>query len=123
VLTIMAAPRPQFGEAGEASVEALVPPLVWVRMAKAGDITMEAYRERYTRTIAEEDLRPGSLLASDGVAVAAGDTLICACSREAAANGRCHRVWAGELLSRAGWSVVLDGQAFEPAADAAKESS
>lgn len=39
-----------------------------------------------------------------------GATLICACSREAAAAGRCHRVIAADLLTRAGWSVVLDGR-------------
>lgn len=40
-----------------------------------------------------------------------GATLICACSREAARAGRCHRVIAADLLKRAGWSVVLDGRA------------
>ena len=39
-----------------------------------------------------------------------GATLICACSREAAAAGRCHRVIAADLLKRAGWSVVPDGR-------------
>ncbi|HNC23991.1 MAG TPA: hypothetical protein PLU52_07275 [Opitutaceae bacterium] len=39
-----------------------------------------------------------------------GATLICACSQEAAAAGRCHRVIAADLLKRAGWSVVLDGR-------------
>lgn len=39
-----------------------------------------------------------------------GATLICACSREAAAAGRCHRVIAADMLKRAGWSVVLDGR-------------
>lgn len=39
-----------------------------------------------------------------------GATLICACSREAAAAGRCHRVIAADLLKRAGWTVVLDGR-------------
>jgi len=32
-----------------------------------------------------------------------------ACVDEAA-EGRCHRVWAAELLRRAGWRAVLDGQ-------------
>lgn len=39
-----------------------------------------------------------------------GATLICACSREAARAGRCHRVVAADLLKRAGWSVVRDGR-------------
>lgn len=41
-----------------------------------------------------------------------GATLICACSRQAAAAGRCHRVIAADLLKRAGWSVVLDGRSL-----------
>lgn len=39
-----------------------------------------------------------------------GATLICACSREAAGSGRCHRVIAADVLRVAGWSVVLDGR-------------
>ena len=55
-----------------------------------------------------DELRPG-LLTANGHTVAGGDTLICACSRAAAAEGRCHRVWAAEVLREAGWDVVLDG--------------
>jgi hypothetical protein len=44
--------------------------------------------------------------------VPGGATLICACSREAAAAGRCHRVIAADLLKRAGWTVVLDGRSL-----------
>ncbi len=47
-----------------------------------------------------------------GVLVPDGATLICACSRQAAAAGRCHRVIAADLLKRAGWSVVLDGRSL-----------
>lgn len=39
-----------------------------------------------------------------------GATLICACSREAAAAGRCHRVIAADVLRIAGWRVILDGR-------------
>lgn len=39
-----------------------------------------------------------------------GATLICACSREAAGSGRCHRVIAADVLRVAGWDVVLDGR-------------
>lgn len=39
-----------------------------------------------------------------------GDTLTCGCGAEAARAGRCHRVIAADLLKRAGWRVVLDGQ-------------
>jgi hypothetical protein len=44
-----------------------------------------------------------------GGPVADGSTLFCACSREAASAGRCHRVIAAPLLARAGWRVILDG--------------
>lgn len=47
-----------------------------------------------------------------GMVVPDGATLICACSREAAAAGRCHRVIAADLLKRAGWTVVLDGRSL-----------
>jgi len=39
-----------------------------------------------------------------------GATLVCACSRSAAADRRCHRVVAADVLRRAGWRVVLDGK-------------
>lgn len=39
-----------------------------------------------------------------------GATLICACSREAAGSGRCHRVIAADVLRVAGWDVILDGR-------------
>ena len=39
-----------------------------------------------------------------------GATLICACSRDAAGSGRCHRVIAADVLRVAGWRVVLDGR-------------
>lgn len=117
VLTIMAAPRPQFGEAGVGEVPALVPPWEWVRAAKAGELPPEEYRARYLSRLAQDagGLVPGALAAylvggRHAVAVADGDTLICACSRAAAAAGRCHRCWAGEALLAAGWDVVLDGR-------------
>ena len=43
-----------------------------------------------------------------------GCTLTCACSRSAAADGRCHRVVAAPFLHAAGWRVVLDGVEFVP---------
>lgn len=114
VWTIMAAPRARYGEAGEGEVAALVPPLAWVRAAKTGELGVEEYRARYLELLAERAplLGPRNLEA-DGPwgeqSVRDGDTLICACSREAAAAGRCHRVWAAEALAAAGWRVVLDG--------------
>jgi hypothetical protein len=114
VLTIMAAPRPAFGEAGEGRVPLLTPPLAWVQAVKAGTLSFDDYREWYRGGIEEQPsalLEPGNLwtTADSGGEVVDGDTLICACSREAAAAGRCHRVWAAEALARAGWRVVLDG--------------
>ena len=44
-----------------------------------------------------------------GGRVEPGATLFCACSREAAQAGRCHRVVAAQLLASVGWDVVLDG--------------
>ena len=41
--------------------------------------------------------------------VESGSTLCCACSKQKAAEGRCHRVWAAAALARAGWNVILDG--------------
>jgi hypothetical protein len=80
---------------------------------KRGRITLEAYRELVEGKLRENDLRPGHLAAWFGdlhEAVVDGDTLLCACSREEAAAGRCHRVWLAEQLVAAGWRVVLDGQ-------------
>lgn len=54
------------------------------------------------------------LLDGSITAVEPGDTLICACSREAAAASRCHRTWAAYLLHAAGWRVVLDGVEVSP---------
>ena len=44
-----------------------------------------------------------------GGMVEAGDTLYCACPRERSTGGICHRRVAAEVLTRAGWEVVLDG--------------
>ena len=45
-----------------------------------------------------------------------GDTLFCACARDRAAEGKCHRVWAAALLVDAGWTVILDGTPLTKAA-------
>ena len=119
VLTIMARPRPLYGEAGVGSVPLLIPPWEWVEGAKAGTLDWTEYRRRYLAELelsrSRGDLSPGNLYTRIPYdprfgAVEDGDTLICACSREAAAAGRCHRVWAGEALRSAGWAVVLDGE-------------
>lgn len=56
----------------------------------------------------------GNLWGVDGIQVPAipvedGDTLCCACSKDEAAAGRCHRVWAAHALVKVGWRVLLDG--------------
>lgn len=121
VLTIMAAPRRAYGECGEGTVPALVPPLEWVRATKALEMDLDDYRTRYEARLREKlpELGPGRLAfglePNIGTRfVQAGDTLICSCSREQAHHGRCHRVWAAHILREAGWSVVLDGQLLPP---------
>jgi hypothetical protein len=116
VLTIMAAPRAEYGEAGVGAVRMLVPPLEWVRAAKAGTMPIEEYRARYLARFEGivDELAPECLMAVDydrqRFPVWSGDTLVCACSRAAAAEGRCHRTWAAGLLLQAGWRVILDGR-------------
>lgn len=116
--TIMAAPRPQYGEAGDGAVRALVPPIEWVRAAKAGEMSVDEYSGCYGHLLADrlDRLRPGKLAAATDahlLPVRDGDTLLCACSRANAAAGQCHRVWAAEALAQAGWHVVLDGKPLE----------
>jgi hypothetical protein len=116
----MAAPRPQYGEAGEGTAHPLVPPLVWVRDAKAGRMLVEVYRSQYLLLLSRRAIQPGRLWFAPADAtlqpalVTDGDTLVCACSRAAAAEGRCHRCWAAAALVEAGWRVVLDGQEVQP---------
>lgn len=115
VLTVMAHPRAEYGEAGVGVVPFLVPPWDWVSDAKAGRISVDEYRGRYNRLVERRGgLAPGRLNAVlyEGEVVspvAEGDTLVCACGREAAREGRCHRVWAAGALIGAGWRVILDG--------------
>jgi hypothetical protein len=49
-----------------------------------------------------------------GEPVEHGSTLCCACSREKALKGHCHRVWAAHELYTQGWEVILDGAAYGP---------
>jgi len=114
--TIMAKPRRW--ERGDGVIESFVPDAGDLGLVRAGEISMEEYRRRFmARDWAP--IGPGQLTAliklwTSGIyrrfEVADGDTLCCACSREAAARGECHRVWAAELLHRAGWRVILDGR-------------
>lgn len=107
-LTIMAAPRSW--ERGDGLAPVLIPPRNWVRHYLAGGRSelgtyCRAYVARVQEIASRECLRPGG-----PVGLEDGDTLCCACSREAAAAGACHRVWAAELLRQVGWRVLLDGR-------------
>lgn len=132
-LTIMAAPRSW--EHGDGRVDVLLPKATDLRAAQAGTLSPDAYRAAFEAKM-EQALLDGSLrphvglmynpahrLAATGTAAAAanatsfsvesGSTLCCACSKQKAAEGRCHRVWAAQALARAGWSVILDGVRVE----------
>jgi hypothetical protein len=116
--TIMARPRPW--EMGAGTVELLVPPSDLVCLAKNEVVTIEEYRAHYVQAFRRRHcywmLRPGHLLAfrcAEPIPVEPGDTLCCCCSRDQAALGRCHRVWAAKLLAENGWRVVLDGAVVE----------
>lgn len=121
-LTIMALPRRW--EHGDGSVSALLPNPDDLRAVKSGTLPIAEYRRRFEAHM-EACSRAGSLgprgllfevppFDDVPVPVRDGDTLCCACSREAAARGECHRVWAAEALARAGWRVVLDGAEVSP---------
>lgn len=80
-------------------------------------MSSEDYRAAYLHLVAfrlktkRVSIHPGSLLAEtplDPVAVAHGDSLLCACGVEEARAGRCHRTWAAGFLVLFGWEVVLD---------------
>jgi hypothetical protein len=107
----MAHPRPW--ERGDGRVLTLAPVGNDRMQLRNGQISPVEYFQRFTRRT-RPPLGPGHLYATRGdtidvMNVAAGDTLCCACSRENAAVGCCHRVWAAELLRLAGWDVLLDG--------------
>jgi hypothetical protein len=94
----------------------LTPAWTDVVAAKANRLSTAAYRSRFTDGCSVHldrgHLAPGSLVAApaDVGLVQSGDTLCCTCSVIEANAGRCHRVWAAELLLLSGWSVVLDGR-------------
>lgn len=114
-LTIMAAPRQW--EHGDGRVPACTPLLGRLQALRAGTLSMPDYRDAMVYRLAQHDIRPGGLVAiaaGDHVPVVDGDTLLCACSREQAAAGCCHRVWVAHALAAAGWRVVLDGVEVVP---------
>lgn len=118
VWSIMA--RPRRWELGCGSVPVLVPAPADLDAVRTGGITVEDYRTRYERRVLGREpmhpyLDPGALLGHltgtvGPTPVDDGDTLCCACSREAASRDECHRVYAALMLRDAGWSVVLDGR-------------
>lgn len=115
-LSIMA--RPRAWEHGDGRVAAFVPDARDLAAVRAGTIDVAEYRRRCEALFQRERHWPGMLVADDQSLgmdeVRDGDTLLCACSREAAARGECHRVWAAAALARAGWRVVLDGTEVTP---------
>jgi UDP-2,3-diacylglucosamine pyrophosphatase LpxH len=79
---------------------------------RSGAIDFEFYATLLVAKMGTFRLAPGELIvvtAGEDILVQDGDTLCCACSRDEAAAGRCHRVWVAEALAKAGWAVVLDG--------------
>lgn len=112
--------RPRAWERGQGRVWKLTPGEWCVRDVKAGRMSREDYRRLYEGSV-EQWLKIGLLLpgvleaqkgevtSDDITPVRSGDTLCCACSREKAGEGGCHRAWAAPFLMRAGWRVVLDG--------------
>lgn len=115
--TIMA--RPRRWERGEGVVADLTPNPHDLADVRDGRINVQEYRDRFLARAGRrpELLTPDMLVANQNsapsVCVSDGDTLCCACSRDTAEAGACHRVWAAELLVQAGWRVILDGRELE----------
>lgn len=65
-----------------------------------------AYDQQLREALAAGVLAPGKMVDAAGVAVPGEVTLICTCSREEAAAGRCHRAWLVPWLERAGWEEI-----------------
>ena len=100
-------------------VPLLTPRAIDLADYRDGKTDILEYRQRYFKNVlATGDCAPGKLIwepfsffeQNNKQPVESGDTLCCACSREKAANGECHRAWAAVLLREAGWEVVLDGR-------------
>lgn len=125
--TIMALPRRW--ELGEGRVEHLTPRVEDLDAVRNGRIDIAEYHRRFLEHVLAYLLACGeqwgetahlgcdvsvglfAVVDEDGntAMVQDGDTLCCACSRAAAAAGKCHRVWSARLLVQAGWHVLLDG--------------
>lgn len=115
--------RPRHWESGDGFVHYLRPERANLRAVLSGIISPSEYERIFGRhlEIVARRLGPGELHATQTDAlppvltpVRDGDTLLCACSRAAAARGECHRVWSAHALVRAGWRVLLDGKELTP---------
>ena len=106
----------------EGKVEALVPRAEDLRLWRGEEITQAELRTRYMRHVEASGVKlvPGKLLwhpysffEQDHVQpVEPGDVLFCLCSHVQKDGIECHRLWAAELLTAAGWRIVLDGKEF-----------
>jgi len=101
----------------DGTVAALMPHAKDLRRMKEGRITIEEYRRRFMMSMEarSELLEPHNLIVQskkklESFEVRDGDTLCCTCSRQAAADDKCHRVWVARALLEHGWDVVLDGK-------------
>jgi len=113
--TMMALPREW--EKGDGSIDELVPTEEDTINAKSGKITFDEFRMNYFAELSSMSLfRLGRLQAitenDTKVYVKSGDTICCVCSKDAASEGKCHRVFAAEIMNDAGWHVILDGKDF-----------
>lgn len=117
MLGIMLRPRSWELQAEVGRVGALVPNAEDLDAVRLGRISSERYREFFESRVSRPALEPGvlSYVGRDGKpgTVLDGDSLLCACSVEAALAGRCHRTYSAGLLAAAGWSVVADGFLLE----------
>lgn len=115
------ASRSPGGHEPEGKVGALVPRAEDLRLLRTGEIDQAEFKARYVRHIGASGVKlapgklawqPFSFFRQDDVQlVEPGDVLYCLC-RHARKDGiECHRLWAAELLTAAGWRVVLFGDA------------
>lgn len=114
-LTIMANPRKW--EHGDGLVPSCTPTRPALLLLKVGSMTWLEFHEHILRRVLGQKHKPGELWAivsGDTRPVEDGDTLCCACSREDAEAGHCHRVFVAEALAQAGWRIVLDGKEVRP---------
>lgn len=111
--------RPRHWERGEGTVWEITPKEEDLLAVKAGRITEEEYFERFRASVEANSSRlspgslqgglPGGWVEADWIPLQDGDSILCACSKEAALAGKCHLTHAAPFLLRAGWRVRLHG--------------